>query len=64
MCQCTHRYPVILKEFHLNSGSGGAGCFQGGDGVFREMCFRKPMTLSVLCERRLTQPYGLKGLFI
>ncbi|XP_065911087.1 5-oxoprolinase-like isoform X2 [Dysidea avara] len=55
------RYPVILKEFHLNYGSGGDGHFIGGDGVFREMCFRKAMTLSVLCERRLTQPYGLKG---
>jgi len=56
-----HRYPVILKEFHLNYGSGGDGHFHGGDGVFREMCFRKAMTLSVLCERRLSQPYGLKG---
>ncbi|PVD21468.1 hypothetical protein C0Q70_19641 [Pomacea canaliculata] len=55
------RYPVILKCFHLNRGSGGKGVFHGGDGVIREILFRKPLTLSVLTERRVFSPYGLQG---
>ena len=55
------RYPVWLREFHLNSGSGGDGKFKGGDGVIRAIQFLKPLTLSVLTDRRVFQPYGLKG---
>eukprot|EP00124_Ichthyophonus_hoferi_P005134 Ihof_evm4s676 gene=Ihof_evmTU4s676 len=55
------RYPVILREFSLRSGSGGKGAFNGGDGVKREMEFRRPMTVSLLTERRSFQPYGMKG---
>ena len=45
----------------MNPQSGGEGMFKGGDGVVREMLFRKKQTLSVLTERRVLQPYGLKG---
>lgn len=55
------RYPVILKCFHLNEGTGGVGLYHGGDGVIREMIFRRPLTLCILCERRVYEPYGLKG---
>ena len=55
------RYPVILKRFLLNSGSGGEGQWSGGDGVTRELLFRKPLILCLLTERREYQPYGLKG---
>ncbi|XP_064467437.1 5-oxoprolinase-like [Ornithodoros turicata] len=55
------RYPVILKRYHLNPGTGGKGCFTGGNGVIREMLFRKEFHLSVLTERRVFAPYGLKG---
>ena len=55
------RYPVILNRFHLNLGTGGKGLCNGGDGVVRELLFRRPLTLSVLCERRVYSPYGLKG---
>ena len=55
------RYPVILREFSLNYNTGGNGIFHGGDGVIREIQFRKPLTLSILSERRVYQPYGLKG---
>lgn len=37
------------------------GLFKGGDGVQRELLFRKEMTLSVLTERRVFQPYGMAG---
>ncbi|KAK7474011.1 hypothetical protein BaRGS_00034721 [Batillaria attramentaria] len=52
------RYPVVVHCFHLNPGTGGRGLFNGGDGVLREFLFRKPLTLSVLTERRVFTPYG------
>ncbi|XP_037714938.1 5-oxoprolinase [Drosophila subpulchrella] len=56
------RYPMILKRFCLRTdGSGGRGQFNGGEGVERDLLFRKPVTLSVLTERRTLQPYGLAG---
>lgn len=58
------RYPVILEQFSLRPGSGGKGIYHGGDGVIRKLQFRSPVVLSVLTERRSTQPYGLHGTFI
>ena len=58
------RYPVIVNSFSLNPGSGGSGRFKGGDGIVRELLFRKPLTLSVLSERRVHRPYGLFGRYI
>lgn len=55
------RYPVIVKSFSLNLGSGGRGRWKGGDGVIRELLFRKDLTLSVLSERRVHRPYGMNG---
>lgn len=55
------RYPVILQRYHLNPQTGGQGQFVGGDGVVRELLFRKPLHLSVLTERRVFAPYGLEG---
>lgn len=58
------RYPVEVRKFMLREGSGGGGQFHGGDGVIRELLFRAPITLSVLTERRVLQPYGMEGEFI
>ncbi|XP_055890721.1 5-oxoprolinase-like [Biomphalaria glabrata] len=55
------RYPVIVQCFKLNPGSGGRGLYNGGDGVIRELLFRRPVTLSLLTERRVFSPYGLEG---
>lgn len=55
------RYPVILEQFSLRTGSGGAGKYCGGDGVIRKLLFRNKVVLSVLTERRATHPYGLQG---
>lgn len=55
------RYPVVLEQFSLRLGSGGAGKYRGGDGVIRKLLFRKKVVLSVLTERRATRPYGLRG---
>jgi len=55
------RFPVILRRFHLNPGTGGNGFHRGGDGVVRELLFRRAQVLSVLGERRAFRPYGIKG---
>lgn len=56
------RYPIILKSFCLrNDGSGGCGLYKGGEGIKRELMFRKSVTLSVLTERRVMKNYGLEG---
>jgi len=55
------RYPVVLDKFCLAEGTGGRGEFVGGDGVQRNITFRKPLRLSVLTERRVIAPYGMNG---
>ncbi|KAI9183555.1 hypothetical protein H9P43_004473 [Blastocladiella emersonii ATCC 22665] len=55
------RYPVVLRQFSLRKGSGGAGKWRGGDGVVRELEFTVPLQVSVLTERRVHSPYGLAG---
>jgi len=55
------RYPVVLEKFCLAEGTGGEGQYRGGDGVERRILFRKPLSLSVLTERRVIPPYGMNG---
>jgi 5-oxoprolinase (ATP-hydrolysing) len=55
------RYPVILRQFCLREGSGGAGAHPGGDGIIRDIEFRIPIKVSILSERRAFAPYGLEG---
>uniref|UniRef100_A0A1D1XQS7 5-oxoprolinase n=1 Tax=Anthurium amnicola TaxID=1678845 RepID=A0A1D1XQS7_9ARAE len=55
------RYPVTLHKFGLRESSGGNGLYRGGDGLVREIEFREPVTVSILSERRVHAPRGLKG---
>ncbi|GAA5995268.1 uncharacterized protein JCM10292_005067 [Rhodotorula paludigena] len=55
------RYPCILHEFSVREGSGGKGKYRGGHGVTRDIEFTVPIQASILSERRVNQPYGLKG---
>ncbi|CAI4594321.1 APG_G0031660.mRNA.1.CDS.1 [Saccharomyces cerevisiae] len=55
------RYPVLLKEFSIRRGSGGKGKYTGGNGVVRDVQFRKAVTASILSERRVIGPHGIKG---
>ncbi|KAK4381063.1 5-oxoprolinase [Sesamum angolense] len=55
------RYPVLLHRFGLRENSGGAGVHRGGDGIVREIEFRCPVVVSILSERRVLAPRGLKG---
>ncbi len=56
-----HRYPVVVREFSIRRGSGGAGKWHGGDGATRCIEFLEPMDVTLLTERRTTQPFGLEG---
>ena len=55
------RYPILLRRFSLRHGSGGAGRYNGGEGVIREIEFLVPMNVAILSERRVFPPYGLNG---
>lgn len=55
------RFPVILEEFSIRRGSGGAGAHNGGDGVVRRVRFREAMDAGILSNRRATRPFGLAG---
>ena len=55
------RFPVLLEDFRLRSGSGGDGLYQGGDGVVRRLRFLVSMDLSILSDHRVVPPYGLAG---
>jgi 5-oxoprolinase (ATP-hydrolysing) len=54
------RFPVVLDEFVLRPGSGGAGAFPGGDGTRRKTRFLEAMTLAVLSNHRMIPPPGLE----
>jgi 5-oxoprolinase (ATP-hydrolysing) len=55
------RYPVLLTEFRIRAGSGGRGCWNGGDGVIRRITFREPMSAAILAGSRRIPPFGLEG---
>ena len=56
------RYPVRVREFAIRRGSGGAGRNRGGNGVVRQLEFLRPLTLSLLTQRRGPHPpYGMSG---
>ncbi|GAB3163703.1 hypothetical protein GCM10027059_18420 [Myceligenerans halotolerans] len=55
------RFPVLVREFAVRAGSGGAGRWHGGDGVVRALEFREPMTASLLTGHRRVAPYGMAG---
>ncbi|MGB5546272.1 MAG: hydantoinase B/oxoprolinase family protein, partial [Polyangiales bacterium] len=55
------RFPIRIRRFEIRRGSGGAGARSGGDGLIRELEFLAPMRVSVLSERRVVPPYGMRG---
>ncbi|WP_126147442.1 hydantoinase B/oxoprolinase family protein [Synechococcus elongatus] len=55
------RFPVLLEEFSIRRGSGGAGHYAGGDGAVRRLQFLEPMTATILSSRRQVAPFGLAG---
>lgn len=53
------RFPVVLDEFSIREGTGGAGRWHGGDGVTRRIRFLESMTVAILSGHRVTPPPGL-----
>jgi N-methylhydantoinase B/oxoprolinase/acetone carboxylase alpha subunit len=56
-----HHLPIRIREYALRAGSGGAGEFAGGDGIVREYEMLAETTVTLLTDRRIGQPYGLRG---
>ena len=54
-----HAYPVRITRYAIRNNSGGAGQHQGGDGITRAYQFQTQATVTLLTERRRSQPYGL-----
>ncbi|WP_126175899.1 hydantoinase B/oxoprolinase family protein [Tsuneonella rigui] len=55
------RFPVLVEEFSIRGGSGGAGRWRGGEGAVRRIRFREPMRANILSNRRKVPPAGLAG---
>jgi len=55
------RHPVLIEEFAIRRGSGGAGRWHGGDGAVRRVRFLEPMTAAILSGHRRVPPYGMAG---
>jgi N-methylhydantoinase B/oxoprolinase/acetone carboxylase alpha subunit len=54
-------YPMRVRRYGLRLRSGGAGAAAGGDGIVRDVEMLEPVTVSLITERRVSQPWGLAG---
>jgi N-methylhydantoinase B/oxoprolinase/acetone carboxylase alpha subunit len=54
-------YPMRVLCYRLRRGSGGGGLGQGGEGIERDLEMLEDVTVSVITERRVSQPWGLWG---
>ena len=59
--QLERKYPVRLLEFGIRKNSGGAGKYDGGDGMIRKVEFLEPLQVTLLGQHRKYAPYGLHG---
>jgi 5-oxoprolinase (ATP-hydrolysing) len=55
------RYPVVLEDFHIRTGSGGRGQWNAGDGIRRTIRFLERMECTILSGHRRVPPFGLAG---
>ncbi|MEE2713409.1 MAG: hydantoinase B/oxoprolinase family protein [Planctomycetota bacterium] len=54
-------YPVLVRQYRLRDGSGGAGRHEGGDGLIRELEARERMRVTMLAMRRSDGAPGVGG---
>jgi len=54
-----YHFPLRVRSYSLNHGSGGKGRHPGGHGVVRSMEFLQNTHVTLLTERRLNAPWGL-----
>ncbi|CAD8176335.1 unnamed protein product [Paramecium octaurelia] len=55
------KHPVRILSFTLRPNSHGKGKYSGGDGIIRSFLFLTKLNVSLLTERRVFPPFGLKG---
>jgi N-methylhydantoinase B/oxoprolinase/acetone carboxylase alpha subunit len=56
-----HYLPVRIRGYELRHGSGGDGRYPGGEGILREYEMLADTAITLLSERRVSQPYGARG---
>jgi N-methylhydantoinase B len=56
-----YAYPFRVTRYSLRPESGGAGKYRGGDGIVREIEMLCDADVTLLADRRLRGPYGLRG---
>jgi len=56
-----YAYPMRVRRYSIRRGSGGDGHARGGDGVVREIELLTDARVTILSDRRKTEPYGLRG---
>lgn len=55
------RYPCLLIQYSIRTGSGGKGKWNGGDGLIREIQFNSPVHVSLATQRRVFPVPGIYG---
>ena len=56
-----HYLPIRIRRYALRQGSGGGGLYKGGEGIIREYEMLVDTSVTLLCERRSSHPYGANG---
>jgi N-methylhydantoinase B len=56
-----YAYPFRMTRYAVRRGSGGVGTNTGGDGLVREIELLGDAQVTLLADRRTTQPWGLAG---
>jgi len=56
-----YAYPFRVVRYAIRNKSGGAGQHRGGDGLVREIEILGDAQVTLLADRRKTQPWGLAG---
>jgi N-methylhydantoinase B len=54
-------YPLRVLGYRVRRGSGGTGCHAGGDGLERRFLFLDSAQVTLLGDRRRSQPWGMNG---
>ncbi|HEY9562636.1 MAG TPA: hydantoinase B/oxoprolinase family protein, partial [Nocardioides sp.] len=52
-------FPLRVLRYRLRQGSGGTGRMAGGEGIERDLLVLEDVTVSLITERRVSQPWGL-----
>jgi N-methylhydantoinase B len=56
-----YAYPIQVIEYSIRQGSGGAGTYQGGNGIRRSLQVLEDCQVTLLSDRRCFAPYGLNS---